>query len=526
MTADRRNLVITGYMGTGKSSVARGVARQLGHRFVDMDEVIEKRAGMSIADIFAQQGEDTFRGMERALCEELVSERGLVIATGGGALVDGGNRATMVRTGCLVCLDCQSSELVYRLRGDRGRPMLWSDDPATKLKELYEQRLPAYAQIPYHIDTTHRSVEQVIDEVAQLYGAIPRHWHVSTPTGKYYVYLHPGGLRHLGSLIRVRGIQGKVVVVADENVWPLHGARALDGLRSAGYTASEIVLPAGEEHKSLVTMRTIYDRFVRADLDRSGAVVALGGGVITDMAGFAAATFMRGVALVQAPTSLLGMVDASVGGKVAVDLPQGKNLVGAFVRPLFVMLDTDTLATLPDIERRAGMAEVIKAGIIADQDLFRRLEDKGPGEDLRWLVERALQVKIDVVEEDPYEHGRRAVLNLGHTFAHAFEVLSDYGLHHGQAVSLGMAAAAHLGEIRGLCSEATRERVIATLDRHGLPIQYTQHPPLDVYRAMRMDKKRRGSNLRFILPKAIGEVIIDGRVPEGEVISALERIRA
>ncbi|MFO7916723.1 MAG: 3-dehydroquinate synthase family protein, partial [Anaerolineae bacterium] len=227
----------------------------------------------------------------------------------------------------------------------------------------------------------------------------------------------------------------------------------------------------------------------------------------------------------QVPTTLLGMIDASVGGKVAVDHPQGKNLIGQFVTPLLVMLDTDTLETLPAVEFRSGLAEVIKAGIIGDPELFASLESKEGAEDLRGMVGRALEVKIDVVEEDPYEQGRRAVLNLGHTFAHAFEVLADYGRKHGLAVSVGMAAAAHLGEIRGLCSASTRERIEACLQVHDLPTTYDAQPPAAVYRAMARDKKRRGSRLRFIIPRDIGDVIIDGNVSRDQVLAALERIR-
>jgi shikimate kinase / 3-dehydroquinate synthase len=405
---------------------------------------------------------------------------------------------------------------------------LWADDPEGRLRELLEKRRPAYAQVPYHIDTTYRSVDQVVEEVLNLVAGNPTHWQVSTPTGSYPVQLVPGGVAHLGALLRAHGIAGDPVMVSDENVWALHGDTLQAGLRVSGYTPHAIVLPAGEGFKTLDTVRTLYDHFVAAGLDRGSAVVAMGGGVITDMAGFASATFMRGVPLVPVPATLLGMIDASVGGKVAVDHPAGKNLVGAFVQPLLVLLDPNLLATLPDLERRAGLAEVIKAGIIADRELFAALEagaDSPRADDLRWQVERALQVKIDVVEKDPYEHGRRMVLNLGHTFAHAFEVLSDYGLNHGLAVSMGMAAAAHLAEIRGMCRPETVARIVATLEAHRLPTRYDAAPPSDVYRAMGSDKKRRGGRLRFILPRDIGDVVIDADVRSTEVLQALERIR-
>ncbi len=520
----RRNIVLTGFMGTGKTSVAREVAQRLGRTFVDMDEVIVQRAGRSIGEIFAQEGEAAFRLLERALCEELAQGEGLVIATGGGALVDPQNREVLARNGLLICLDCAEEELLARLQGDRSRPLLLGEDPAARLRALLAARRAAYAQIPYHVDTTNLALPQVVEAVMRLAQGEPTLWQVPTPTGSYPVQLVPGGLELLGAWLRAQGI-GPLVVVSDAHVWPLYGDRVMAGLGQSRYAPSPVVLPPGEETKTLDTVRLLYDRFVEAGLDRSGAVIALGGGVISDMAGFAAATFMRGVPLVAVPTTLLAMVDASIGGKVAVDHPKGKNLIGAFIRPLLVLADPETLATLPDLERRAGLAEILKAGLIADPQLFAALEPGAPSPSLRWLVERAIQVKVDVVAEDPYERGRRAVLNLGHTFAHAFELLSGYRLHHGLAVSIGLAAAAHLAELRGLLAGEARGRILAALLHHNLPIHYGDHPPDAVYRAMQSDKKRRAGRLRFILPRAIGEVVIVEDVTEGEVLQALERIR-
>ena len=548
MPADRDNVVLTGFMGTGKSTVGRLVARELGCPFVDMDEVIEQRAGQKIPEIFRREGESGFRQRERALCEELGQRRGLVIATGGGALVDAHNRATMLRSGYTICLDCAEEELLRRLRGVDNRPML-SDDPrlpkscepavrqrlrkSSRLGELLRSRQPAYAQIPYHIDTTGGAPAAVAQSVLQLVRSRPVHWDVSTPTGAYPVYLLPGGLDHLPALLAARGVgASRLAIVSDEHVWPLYGERLRAALEARLPKSEAIVLPAGEAHKTLDTVRTIYDRFVEAGLDRGSVVVALGGGVITDMAGFAAATFMRGLPLVQVPTTLLAMVDASVGGKVAVDHPRGKNLIGAFVQPLLVMVDPDLLATLPEMQRRSGLAEVIKAGVIGDVELFDHLAREVPGTSqvpgtwMRWAVERALQVKITIVEEDPYERGRRAVLNLGHTFAHAFEVLADYRLSHGLAVSMGMVAAAHLAELRRLPkSDRLRKSIADTLRRHGLPVTYADASPERVYQAMYADKKRRGSKLSYILPRAIGDVVVDADVPEEQVLAALERIR-
>ncbi|MHB0859280.1 MAG: 3-dehydroquinate synthase [Anaerolineae bacterium] len=525
MADDRRNLVITGFMGTGKSTVARAVAQRMGRACVDMDEEIVRRAGMTIALLFETRGEQVFRDYERALCEELAARERLVIATGGGALVDPLNRELLARNGLVVCLGCAEWMLVERLRGDTRRPMLHGADPEQRLRELLQARRAAYAEAPHHIDTTDKPVKAVAAEVVTLFESRPRVWRVQAPQGDYPVHLAPGVLGRLAPMLRVRGVAERVVVVSDAHVWPLYGEGVVEGLRAGGFDPAPVVLPAGEQTKTLESVRVLYDAFIEAGLDRHGAVIALGGGVITDMAGLAAATYLRGVPLVQAPTTLLGMVDAGVGGKVAVDHPQGKNLIGAFVTPLLVLVDPDVLDTLPKVERLAGLAEIIKAGVIADAELFGAFAPERTTPDLRWAVERALEVKIAVVERDPYEQGERAVLNLGHTFAHAFERLAEYSLAHGLAVSVGMVAAAELAALRGVCSPSTVARLRAVLAHQGLPTRYDAHPPDVVYQAMGTDKKRQGARLRFVLPRDIGEVVIDGDVPPEQVIAALERIR-
>jgi 3-dehydroquinate synthetase len=242
------------------------------------------------------------------------------------------------------------------------------------------------------------------------------------------------------------------------------------------------------------------------------------------MAGFAAATYLRGVPLVQLPTSLLAMVDASVGGKVAVDHPRGKNLVGAFKQPEMVIADTETLSTLPSRQWAAGLAEVVKAGLIGDTALFEQIEAYGPTP-VPWLIERALRVKGAVVHEDPYERGRRAVLNLGHTFSHALELLSDYSLSHGEGVAVGLVAAASLSARLELCDPELVDRIEATLARLGLPTRYKGHTHTQVWQAMATDKKRRGKTLRFILLRAIGDVFVAHQVLQEDVLAVLETLR-
>jgi 3-dehydroquinate synthase len=280
---------------------------------------------------------------------------------------------------------------------------------------------------------------------------------VKHPTGSYPIYLGGGGLAKTGHYLAEAGYQGRCVLVTNATVGQHHAEPVLNGLQETGFEPTRIDIPDGEQFKTLATVVGLYDEFIAARLDRRSPVIALGGGVLGDTVGFAAASFLRGVPLVQIPTTLLAMVDASVGGKTGVDLPQGKNLAGAFKQPELVVVDPLLLATLPPAEFRAGLAEVIKHGIIDEVNLFAALE-QGDFEPTTMLAQ-AISVKIRVVEQDPFERGRRAILNLGHTFAHAFERLANFEMRHGEAVAMGIACAARLAAHLGYCPRSESERM-------------------------------------------------------------------
>lgn len=342
---------------------------------------------------------------------------------------------------------------------------------------------------------------------------------VAHPGGSYPIYLGQGALAETGQRLTELGYGGRCAVVSNETVGQHYAPPLLLSLSHAGFDPVRLDIPDGEQFKTLETVAGLYGKLVEAGLDRRCPVLALGGGVLGDTAGFAAATYLRGVPLVQIPTTLLAMVDASVGGKVGVDLPQGKNLVGAFKQPEMVIIDPAVLATLPQAEFRAGLAEVVKHGIIDAPELFAALESGQyqPGE----MLLEAVQVKVRVVQADPFEQGRRAVLNLGHTFAHAFERLANFELRHGEAVAMGLACAARLAAHLGHCSPETADRIIGLLTRLELPTRPPAYPPAEVWAAMATDKKRQGRTLRFILPRAIGDVDIFQNVTEPDVEVAL-----
>lgn len=531
-------------MGTGKSAVGREAARRLGRPFLDMDAEIEARAGKSIPRIFAECGEAAFREMERVLCKELSLRDELVISTGGGTLVDPENRALMMANGPVVCLNATPEAILRRVghneprpeRSREARPLLDVDDPRAEIERLLTARREAYASIPWQVDTTDLSVAECAERVISLAKAklLP----VRYPGGAYEIRIGAGMLAHVGGALRAADVPPgtRVALVSNDVVAPLYAERAEEALRVAGLRPFRCVIPDGEQHKTLATVRSLYDQFLAAGLDRSGMVLSLGGGVTGDIAGFAAATFMRGVPFAQVPTTVLSMVDASVGGKTGVDLPQGKNLVGAFKQPLTVVIDPAVLDTLEEAEFRSGMAEMIKHGVIADPELFALVG--APRSDRPTIdadvIAQAVRVKIDVVEDDPFEHGRRATLNLGHTVGHALEKLSGFELRHGEAVSIGMMAAARISVDLGLAEPALAERIEATLAAWELPVRC---PPLDklkaqpfaveaIWQAMAHDKKRKGDTLRWVLPRAIGEVEIFEDVPPPLVKSVLRELGA
>jgi len=528
------NVVITGFMGTGKTTVGREVGRRLNRPFMDMDAEIEARAGKSVGRIFAEDGEGAFRQMEARLCAELSARQGLVIASGGGTLVDASNRAQMMANGTVVCLTCSVDEILLRLRqaGNPERPLLQGADPRARIEQLLQARREAYEAIPWQIDATGLEVEAVSARVLEIVNTISLS--VRYPGGEYKIHVGHGQLRHIAGLLRASGLPADslVALVSNPLVGSLYGAALASALQSARFRPFVCSIPDGEQYKTLTTVANLYEQFLAAGLDRSGAVLALGGGITGDVAGFASATFMRGVPVVQLPSTLLAMVDASVGGKTGVDLPQGKNLVGAFKQPSLVLIDLAMLATLPPEELRCGVAEVVKHALIGDADLIAALET-GAGNLLLWQgvqgaawIARALRVKIQIVEQDPFEQGRRAVLNLGHTVGHALETLSGFRLRHGEAVSIGMVAAARIAVELGLADPLLVDRLEAVLVAWGLPVRC---PPFDtaaICQALAHDKKRQYRKLRWVLPRGIGRVEIAEDVPLHLVESVLQRMGA
>ena len=561
------NVYLIGFSGSGKSAIGRRLARRMRRKHVDMDDEIVARTGSPIPEIFRREGEPGFRSREKELLEEISGQKRLIVSTGGGAPLAPGNRAAMAKSGVIVCLEAKPDFLYGRLKrhlGDESkgqvRPLLEGDDPKKRIEALKEYRQRFYATADWTVHTDDLTTEEVVTEVIRgvryaqrrfgrrkdagsvfpPLGSLGREseapycrdmgasFVVETPGGRYPVFVGWGTLSDLGQRMRNLGLSGKAALISDAAVYEIHGVKALESLRSAGFEAASYAVPAGERSKSEDALTRIYDWMVEQRLERGSTVVALGGGVAGDLAGYAAATFLRGVPLVHAPTSLLAMTDSAIGGKVAINHPRAKNLIGAFYQPRMVLSDVETLTTLPPRELASGWAETIKHGMIMDPELLDVLERDlervlalDP-EMTTEIVKRSSGLKCKVVSGDEKEAGLRLILNFGHTIGHALEAATEYGtLLHGEAVSIGAVGAARLSRKHAELGDEVVDRLSGLLKKFGLP---TSMPDLDADRlieAMFLDKKVRGKAIRWVLLEDIGKPVIRDDIPMESVREVL-----
>jgi shikimate kinase/3-dehydroquinate synthase len=506
-----RHLFLSGPMGSGKSTVGRLVAERLGWPFVDLDRAIEERAGRSTSEIFRDHGEAAFRTMERELARGTAAlEAPHVCALGGGTVVDADTRRVLAQAGTIVTLTAPVDELLRRVDGETGRPLL--DRRGTTRREVLEgllaARASAYAEAHAVIDTRDASPEQLAERVI----AAVREEPILVPLGTAsYRARVTTGLDALESLVSAIG-PSSVVLVTDENA-AVHATRARTKL--GALPVVDVVLPPGEAHKTIASVERIWDTALAARVDRDALVLAVGGGVVGDVAGFAAATLLRGTAVAHVPTTLLAMVDSAIGGKTGIDHAEGKNLVGAFHQPRFVLADLTSLATLPDRELASGLGEVVKSAWIAGEAEVAMLERDAPALCLRdpaalaRAIRMSLRLKASIVAADPHERGVRAHLNLGHTVGHALETASGYALRHGEAVALGLVAALRLGRALGDARTEDVERMVALLAALGLPTDLEARFDPAAARYLAADKKRASGRIRFVVPGAPGIVRLE-----------------
>ncbi len=538
-----RSIVLVGMMGAGKTSIGRRLAARLGLPFRDADSEIELAAGLTVPELFARYGEPHFRAGERRVIRRLLDGPPLVLATGGGAFMDDVTRAAIRARGVSVWLRCALPVLLRRVALRTSRPLLAGGDPAEILRRLMAVRHPVYAEADVVVDCSDEPPEITTDKVARAVEAWspPHILPVRLASTRYDVVVGEGLLARAGALLAPVLPQKRCVVVTDTTVAALHLATLLDGLAQTGVTAAVIAVPPGEASKSLDSFGRVIDALLGASVERHTTVVALGGGVVGDLAGFAAATALRGLPFVQVPTTLLAQVDSSVGGKTGINTARGKNLVGAFHQPRMVLADTATLATLPLREKRAGYAEIVKAGLIGDLGLYQWCETNGRAvvaDDRAAQAEavlRACAFKAEVVGDDEREerpNDGRALLNLGHTFGHAIEAELGYGgaVLHGEAVAIGLGLAFQLSAKLGLCDPAVAERVIGHVASVGLPSELAmlnrRFSASRLVELMRRDKKMRDGRLHFVLARGIGAAFTSADVPPEAVTELLREAGA
>jgi shikimate kinase / 3-dehydroquinate synthase len=544
-------IILIGFSGTGKTSVARRLAERLGWSAADSDVEIERHWGAPIPTIFRDHGESAFRSTERAILKELVAHDGIVIATGGGAAVDSEawDRDTLGGEGTLViALDSSPETILSRLQRqamDEGaaveRPLLAGAEPLERIRDLKSARQPIYDKAHLTISSDAISVDEAANElagIARLADGQPLGVRLDAASGASDIRVGPGSVSRIGEWVRDRWPKARRSwIVTDENVGPLHAEAITDRLRKSGLVVATHAVAPGEGSKSLATAGELYDWLLEGGVERGDVIVALGGGVVGDLAGFVAATVLRGIGLVQVPTSLLAAVDSSVGGKTGINHAAGKNLIGAFLQPPLVIVDTALLRTMPDRERRSGWAEVVKHAVIQRSTpggergdltgvLARNAARLSQMEEpvTSYVVWRNIALKTAVVAADERETGIRAYLNFGHTLAHAIES-ADYQLLHGEAVALGMRAASELGVLCGTCGRQTANSIGCLIDWFDLP----SAAPLDEARVIARlgsDKKRVAGQQRYVLPVDGGGVIVRDDVPEDAVLNALRTVNS
>ena len=570
-----KRVVLIGFSASGKSVLAPFIAHRLGWSVVDLDVEIERAAGRTIPQVFTDEGETGFRRREHQAVCDAAERDGVVIATGGGVWLSAENRALLADGGFVVTLEARAATILARYaQTEQGatevRPMLDGADPRRRVQTLKAARQPFYALSDLTVHTDEIEIDEAVNEIVEAVtrrsagvlasdariremrngpgvdppplidfgpdlGCI-----VDAGSSRYPVYCAWGLLERAGEILDRLGLSGRMFLIADQAVIDSHGATALESLRRAGRVVETYAVPSGEASKSLDSLQRLYDWLSEHRAERRDVIFALGGGVTTDLAGTVAATYLRGMPLVHAPTTVLGMVDAAIGGKVAIDLPSGKNLVGAFYQPRTVLADVATLATLPPRELRSGFAEVIKHGFIRDEPMLDLLEetadslldpaagslDSSRRQLLVDVITRNQAIKAAVVSADERESDIRAILNYGHTLGHAIEAVTGYSsVLHGEAVAMGMVAVAEMGCAMGLIDEALVARHRRLIERFGLP---TKSPPglgrAEIVEAMSRDKKVVGGKQRWILLESVGNPIVRDDVPAEVVSDAIDAV--
>lgn len=542
-----QRIFLTGLSGSGKSSVGRKVSELLHWDFIDTDTLLSERFGMPVGRILIELGEQEFRQMESEVLTLAARNECVVIATGGGAVISEANRALMRKHGLTVYLETsvetawqRIQEQIQQTGKSTERPLVVGTDGQQRLMKLFLARKQWYEEAEVCMNTDVDTLDTMSKRVV-AYALTNGFLNISSQTpetitlqiGKVTsnAIVEWGGFHHLPQYLQSAGYSQRIFIVTDTGVGRLYSNLLLSLLRNAGFVPQIFTIPAGEASKSIWAWQQILDWLVEHKTERSEPIIALGGGVIGDLAGFVAATYHRGTPLIQIPTSLLAQVDSAIGGKTGVNHPSGKNLIGAFYQPELIIVDPALLLTLPERVYFEGWAEIIKYGMILDADLFETLEAHASSLQaieatlLSKIITRCIQLKMDVVQRDERDGGLRNILNYGHTFGHALEVSTEYGFWlHGEAVAVGMEVAAQIAVARGLLTNEDALRQRELLQAFHLPINCPGIDAASVVAKMQRDKKVRAGHTRWILPMRIGQAGMYDDVPLVLIQDAVARV--
>jgi shikimate kinase / 3-dehydroquinate synthase len=542
-----QRIFLTGLSGSGKSTIGRKVSELLQWEFIDTDALLSERYGMPVGQILIESGEKSFRQMESEALIFAASNERVVIATGGGAVISEANRSFMQANGLTVYLETSveiAGQRIQKHIQQAGisveRPLVVGTDGQQRLQSLFQARRQWYEAAAVSINTNEESVDILSKQVVafalssgSLNDSFQSQETVTLQLGNVTsrAIIEWGGLYHLPEYLKSSGFAHRVFIVTDSDVGRLYSKPILRLLRNAGFVPQIFTIPAGEASKSIWFWQEILNWLVEQKAEQGEPTIALGGGVIGDLAGFVAATYHRGMPLIQIPTSLLAQVDSAIGGKTGINHPLGKNLIGAFYQPELIIVDPAFLLTLPERVYLEGWAEIVKYGMILDADLFEMLEDHIASLHARdatllsKIITRCIQLKMDVVQRDERDEGLRNILNYGHTFGHALEVLTDYGSWlHGEAVAIGMEVAAQIAVARGLLANENALRQRELLIGLRLPQSCPSVDTVSLLEKMQRDKKVRSGHMRWILPTQIGQAEIYHDIPLRLIQDAIAKV--
>jgi shikimate kinase/3-dehydroquinate synthase len=530
----KKIICLVGLMGVGKTTFGQKLAKNLSYYFIDTDKEIEDLEGLTISEIFKKKGEKYFREVEKKLISEIVKrDENIVLSTGGGCYATQENRDILKEKAIIIWLKAPISIILQRINQKKNRPLLNGKDKKKVLEELEKKRSPYYSQCDIIFDTQNDNFENILKKIFNLMTNYDYNQtlEVKLPDKAYQIIVREGAVSELAEFI-IKKKYSKIILIIDENVAKFHLNYLKKYLQNLSISSEEIIIKSGEESKSFDIFQKTAEEILSKQIDRKSALIAFGGGVVGDLSGFIASVLLRGIEFIQVPTTLLAMVDSSVGGKTAINSQFGKNLIGTFYQPSLVICDLNFLTTLPIREIKAGYAEIVKYGLIRDRDFFDYLDQNYQKifvrdlEILKKIIIKSCEIKAEIVSLDEKENNQRALLNFGHTFGHIFETECNYSneLLHGEAVSIGILMAAKMSFNLQMISFDEFVKIKNHFEKSDLiydpkkirKIWQTENLINHLYK----DKKTENGNLTFILLEKIGS----GKILKSVDLSSFTRV--